>query len=88
MTKVLWHFVLLESTERCCGRSVDEDAYCGDHDAVGNNMKRKSAYRSHIYERCGFMDKKRRVVWPICIMEGIRNMWLDKYASYMGFYKE
>lgn len=59
-------------------RSLDEDAYCGEDAAVGNNLKQKRAYRPNTFEWCGFMSKRRQVVLPICVMAGIRDRGPNK----------
>lgn len=70
-------------------RNNDEDAHCEEDAAVGNNLKQKRAYTSYTYEKYGFMAKLGRVVLLIfiCVM-AIREMWPDKYGSYMGFDQE
>lgn len=69
-------------------RKVDEDACCGGDAGVGNNLKRDLSYRLYTYESYAFMSKRRRVVLPICVMAGIRDIWPDKYGSYMGFHED
>ena len=53
-----------------------------------NNEKRKAAYRFVICEIYGYLGRGVRKDLPKCVLDGVRCLYPDKNAKYMGFRKE
>ena len=49
------------------------------------SLARKTAYKTFIFERFGYLGKYNRIQLPRCVLEAIRSEWPDTVGAYMGF---
>ena len=51
---------------------------------IGNNIKRKKAYREAIFEEFGYLGRNNRKPVPLCTRQKIRDAFPENNGEYMG----